>query len=436
VTALPTPPLVLIAVPLLGAAIGMALRKKPDALKIWLLLVAMASLASIGWAAGRMAPQAAGLPLLSFLPVMAFVTLLGQPIHPSLSAAWLLTMGLLGLALGVLAGDSALSALCAALLLGTVACLIWQSRAASARPVWWEMGPLALGAFGAVIAVLTAPSVSSVALALACAAAFPLVPFHKGYVAALMTLPGNLPAFLAVALPLTGFHLLQSLLPQLPGPVSDGLVVPAFVGCLYGSLRALGQTRMAAVIAYGSVAFLSIPWAMILGSRLIGSHTLVFVLAVTSATSGLLLASFVLRARYGEVGLRGLGGLAQPMPRFAVVLTLLALAAVGLPPFGVFAGFFGLLLTPSLAWSPGLAVILAGWLAASWYLFDMTQELLFGRPTVIRRHHDDLRQPELTALTAILLVLTLLGLLPARLFDPGTADPHRTVVMEAPPWNR
>ena len=68
----------------------------------------------------------------------------------------------------------------------------------------------------------------------------------------------------------------------------------------------------------------------------------------------------VIRTRYGDdVDPQAISGLAAGMPRYAVLLSLLALAAMGLPPFGVFAGFMGLLLSspfPSLA---GLFITLA-----------------------------------------------------------------------------
>jgi NADH-quinone oxidoreductase subunit M len=164
----------------------------------------------------------------------------------------------------------------------------------------------------------------------------------------------------------------------------------------------------------------------------------VYLSAVSLATSGLLLAWYMLRARYGEIGLRALSGLAQPMPRFAVAVTLLALAAIGLPPFGVFSGFMGLLLAPSFTWTGWLIVIVIAWLSASWYLFDLVQGLLFGRCQTERRH-EDLRDAELTSLAVVLVLLLALGVMPTRLFDlrptePGAVD--RAAVMEFRAWNK
>ena len=64
---------------------------------------------------------------------------------------------------------------------------------------------------------------------------------------------------------------------------------------------------------------------------------------------------------------------------------------MGLPPFGVFAGFMGLLLTSSLTPSVGLFVTLVAWLTASWYIMQMVQQLLFGVRRPDLRYTDLLR---------------------------------------------
>ena len=111
-----------------------------------------------------------------------------------------------------------------------------------------------------LVALTGVLDVSSVALVVACATVLPLVPFHKGYVAALTELPGNLPAFLAVVLPVIGFHGLMAVLPEFTTGLRDAVKILALVGMVYGSLKALIQSRAASVVAYGGVAFLSLLW--------------------------------------------------------------------------------------------------------------------------------------------------------------------------------
>jgi NADH-quinone oxidoreductase subunit M len=434
VTALMTAPLLLVAVPVLSAALGLALWGKPEALRIWLLLATMVSLGTIGWTSGGLPAQAAALPLLSLLPLAAFVSLLGQPLHRANYWTWVITLPLLGLGLGVLASEALLSAVFFLLLLALIGLMLLRCRHQTGFQSWWGIATLAFGVLAGAAVFITEPPLSFVAFALTCAVALPLMPFHQGYVAALTGLPGNLPAFLAFLLPVVGFHEFLTVLPVLPHAVSEAMGLAALAGSLYGSLKALTQSRAASVVAYGGLAFLSILWWYLVWTRTAPPQSLVYLSAVGLVTSGLLLAWYQLRARYGEIGFRALSGLAQPMPRFAIVLSLLALAALGLPPFGVFSGFFGMLLAPSFTWSAGVIVILIAWLTASWYVFGFVQGLLFGRRQAERRY-EDLRDPELAALAIVLVLLVVLGVLPSRLFDPGPGHNDRTVVMESPAWN-
>jgi NADH-quinone oxidoreductase subunit M len=435
VTAQMTASFVLAGAPILAAMVGLLLRDKPEGLKDWLLIATGLNLGTIAWAAGTLPADSGGLFLLSLLPVMAFVTLLGQPVLASNAASWLLTLLLVGLGVGVLAAEASVSLIFFLLLLAVVDLILFHYRSRIGSNAWWGIGTVGLGIVGLVVASTTVSPLSSIAFAVACAIALPLVPFHKGYVAALTGLPGNLPAFLALLLPIIGFHGLMTMVPHFPDALSQAVTMLALTGMLYGSLKALTQSRAASVVAYGGLAFLSIIWWSLVTTRAAMSQTVVYLSAVSLATGGLLLAWDMLRVRYGEIGLRALTGLAQPMPRFAIAVSLLALAALGLPPFGVFSGFMGLLLAPSFTWSGWLIVVIIAWLCASWYLFELVQGLLFGRRQTARRH-EDLRDPELASLAIVLVLLVALGVLPSRLFDLGPIHEPRTAVMEFPAGNK
>jgi NADH-quinone oxidoreductase subunit M len=339
------------------------------------------------------------------------------------------------LGLGVLASEVPVSLIFFLLLFAAVGLILFHYQSRIGSNAWWGIGTLALGVLSIGIALMAAPTVSSIAFGLACAIALPLVPFHKGYLAALTGLPGNLPAFLALLLPVIGFHGLMTMLPQFSDGLADAVVILALVGMVYGSLKALSQSRAASVVAYGGLAFLSIVWWSVAATRAATPQTVVYLSAVGLATGGLLLAWYMLRARYGEIGLRALTGLAQPMPRFAISVSLLALAALGLPPFGVFSGFMGLLLGPTFIWSGWILVMMLAWLGASWYLFELVQGLLFGRQQSARRH-EDLRDSELASLAIVLVLLVALGVLPSRLFDLGPVHVQRTAMMEFLAWRK
>lgn len=402
------------AVSAAGAVSGFAVWSRPAGLKIWTLVVSLASLGALVVLPG----QADGVALAALLPTAAFLSLLGQPPHEDNRAAWILTLLLLGLGMGVLAARNGMGLILLGLLLIMLVVMLYRYRALSVSHLWQGVGIYGFGVVCLVTALVAAPRVSAIAMLAVCAMLLPLVPVHAGYVAALAGLPGNLPAFLACLLPVLGFHGLPALFPHLPEDLATLLPMLGLVGAVYGALKALAQPRVRALLGYANLSFFSILWWYLATMRTAPGQAALYVGAVTLVTSGLFLSWYAIRARYGDMDLRAIRGLAQPMPRFAVLFSLLALAALGLPPFGVFAGFIGMLLTPDLPLSGGVFVVILAWLAASWYVLDWLQRLLFGRHRPDLRY-EDLRRTESAALLAIVLILLATGLSPARVFQTG-----------------
>ena len=421
--------------PLVGAALGLAFWSNPRRLKQWSLLVAIASGLLLLGLAGRLTAPAENMLPLILLPIAASLTLLGQPVHPDNRQAWLMTLALLGLGLGVLASHDRPGAIFLLVLFGLVAGLLYRYRAMSGSVPWWGIGTCGFGMIGLLLSLVAPPAVSAGALLMVCAILLPLPPLHGGYVAAFRGLPGNLPAFLALLLPSLGFHRLVGVMPSLTEPLVEALVLPAMAGMLYGSLKALTQSRVRLLLAYAGLSFFSILWWYVAATRTVPPQAGVYLCSVGLATGGLLLAWHAIQARYGEVDLRAVTGLVYRMPRFAVLVSLLALAAMGLPPFGLFSGFLGMLLAPSLPRSGAWLVVLGAWLAASWYILDMAQGLLFGRQRSDLRY-TDLRRAEVASLALCLLLLIALGLTPARFFQPAIATPQVRTAMESLSWNR
>jgi len=402
------------AVSVAGAVSGFVVWSRPAVLKNWALAVSLGSLAAV-----VVQPGAAGGPsLAALLPIAAFLSLLGQPPHGDNRAAWIMTLLLLGLGLGVMAGRDGVGMILLTLLLIVLVSLLYRYRALSVSHLWQGIGMYGFGVVCLVTALVTAPPVSASAFLAVCAMLLPLVPVHGGYVAALAGLPGNLPAFLACLLPVLGFQGLLAVFPYLPEGLATLLPMIGLVGAVYGAVKALAQPRVRALLAYANLSFFSILWWHVATTRTAPPQAVLYVGAVGLATSGLLLSWYAIRARYGDMDLRAIRGLAHPMPRFAVLFALLALAALGLPPFGVFAGFMGLLLAPGLSLSGGVFVVVLAWLGASWYMLDWMQRLLFSRhrPDL---QYEDLRRTEFAALLAIVLILLAMSLVPARVFQAG-----------------
>jgi NADH-quinone oxidoreductase subunit M len=204
--------------------------------------------------------------------------------------------------------------------------------------------------------------------------------------------------------------------------------VLALFGALYGSLKALAQVRVPHLLAYAGLAFFSVLWWLFALTGTFSVQAVVYVAAVALLTAGLLLACQRTQGRYGHLTLDRMHGLARPMPRFGTVVLLLVMAAVGLPPFGLFSAYMAMLLQPAMAMSWGLGVILITWFLASWYFFRMMQRLLFG-PHRADIRYEDLRTSEVASFAVLLMILAVLGTAPLEWLESDLfVNGHRTAV--------
>lgn len=426
-------PWLLAAVPLLGALLGFAVWSQPEKLKAWSVTVTLVSLLAVLVSFFRLTGSTEGLLFVLLLPLAASVSLLGQPVHRDHCLAWVMTLVFLGMGLGILTLPSPIGSIALTLLLGLITFLLYWHHDPFWGPSWLGIGTYGLGTLCAGIAAMTDSAIPSL---LACAILLPLVPFHHGYVAALTRLPGSLPSFTVLLLPAIGLHKLAALIPAVSELETLLVIVLALSGALYGAIKALAQSRVRLLLAYGSLSFFSLLWWFVATSRTVRPQAAVFLGSLALVTAGLLLAWQVIRTRYGDdVDPRAITGLAAQMPQFAVLISLLALAAMGLPPFGVFAGFMGLLFTSPLILSMAPFVVALTWLAASWYILDLVQGLLFGRKRPDLRY-EDVRQSEFASLLIVVMIMFALGLAPTNLFEGAPRSTGTGAIMEPVSWNR
>jgi NADH-quinone oxidoreductase subunit M len=238
----------------------------------------------------------------------------------------------------------------------------------------------------------------------------------------------------AVLLPAAGFYVLIGLLGELPAELLSGISMLALFGAAFGSLKAVAQSRVSPLLGYASLSFYSVLWWHLAGTRTLIPQAAVYFSAVVLITAALSLAWGRVQTRYGDLPLDRIGGLARPMPLFATLLALLVMAAVGLPPFGLFSGYVGMLLYRGSGISWDLSVVLLTWFAASFYLFRMMQQLLFG-PHRTDIPYEDLRRGEAVSLVLVLLVLVAVGLLPYGFFESDRLEKgYRTTVELTTSW--
>lgn len=429
-------PLLLAGIPLLGAAFSFVVWSKPDHLKSWSVTVSVISLAASAALSGYLMVPPEGLLLVYLLPIAACTSLLGQPVHQNHRLSWIMTLVFLGLGLGILTSQNLLGQMDLVLLLSLTAVLLYRHHTQLWPISWWGIGAYGLAASSAAISTVAGPPLSSVTSLLACAILLPLVPFHDGYITAVTRLPGSLPSFIVLLFPAIGLHGLATVMPAVPDLGAWTVNLFALVGTLYGAGKALAQSRARLLLSYGSLSLYSMLWWFVAATRATTPRAAVFVGAVGLATSGLLLAWQVIRTRYGDdVDPQSISGLAATMPRYGVLVSLLALAAMGLPPFGLFAGFMGLLLSSAVPFSLAILIMVTAWLAASWYIMSMVQQWLFGtkRPDL---RYIDLLHTELASLIILVGVLFALGVGPADLFGTNNLATATSAITESFAWKK
>jgi len=429
-------PLLFAGIPFAGALVCLAVWSDPYRVRMSAIIWSVISLASIAGAANWFPILPDGFLPLYLLPIAAVVSALGQPVHENHRLSWTMTLVFLGLGMGVLTAGNPFGLLCLISLMLIIMFLLYRHHTTLWPISWWGIGSFGVGVVGAGISLVTGPPISSVAFLVTCAVLLPLLPFHEGYLTALTRLPGSLPPFIVLLLPVLGLHGVATAIPTVPNEFVTVVSILALVSSVYGAIKALAQSRVRLLLGYGSFSFFSILWWFVAGVHTATPRAAVLTGAVGLATGGLLVAWQVIRTRYGDdVDPQAISGLAAAMPKYAVLFSLLGLAAMGIPPFGVFAGFMGLLLAASPSSTIGLFIVLTVWLAASWYIMQMVQQLLFGarRPDL---RYADLQHPEFTSLLIVVLSLLALGLAPTSLYSSNQA-PNKTTVMERPlAWNR
>lgn len=347
---------------------------------------------------------------IALLVVAAGVALMGQGLKNERIPASVQTLLMLGLSLGAVVGDGSMRAIFLAMVLGMIGLMLVKS-AGSCPAV---RGSLGVGSAGmaCLIASLWVPPPAAAALqVIGCATALPLFPLHGLFVGAVAYLPARVAAFAGFALSFLGFITLGSVGSALPAWGQPSLFMLALLGAFYGVMKLIACHRVDEQVAYLGVTLLAVPWwHLSVGGEL--AQSALYVSSIALALLGLRLAAGFLQARFGHLDMDKIRGLARPMPRFAALLALLSMAAMGLPLFGVFWGFMAVLLGPSSFGALGFAGVVVLWFLSSWLLTSLLQRLLFGPPRSDLLYRD-LTWSEACSLAVLLVVLAVGAIMPA-----------------------
>jgi len=187
------------------------------------------------------------------------------------------------------------------------------------------------------------------------------------------------------------------------------------VAVIYTSLVALAQTDMKKLIAYSSVAHMGVVTIGIFTVNEQGLSGALFQMLAHGVVSGaLFLCVGVVYDRIHSREITRYGGLAERMPKYALVFMLFSMASVGLPGTAGFVGEF-LVLVGAFKVNFWLALLGSlGMVLGAAYMLYLYRRVIFGRIT-----RDDLRSildlsPREVAVFAPLVLLTLwMGIYPS-----------------------
>jgi formate hydrogenlyase subunit 3/multisubunit Na+/H+ antiporter MnhD subunit len=185
----------------------------------------------------------------------------------------------------------------------------------------------------------------------------------------------------------------------------------ALVSAVYASFKCLGQTQIRSLLAYATIAQVSMLWGMTTVFSTFTPWLIPFGLTIALVMTGLFVTYQCIHRRYGSHTVGTLPGLALVMPRLGVALIILISIAGVLPIVPVLAG----LPTMPTTGDQDVSLVIMGfilfvvWIFGSWYFSHLMHQTAFGRarPNIPYR---DLTAGEISALTLLILAASYNGL--------------------------
>ncbi len=252
------------------------------------------------------------------------------------------------------------------------------------------------------------------AFALAFAVKAPVVPFHTWLPDAYGQAPVPVTVMLAGVLSKMGIYgflrFCVLLFPDLVPVFAPAISFLALVGIVYGSLVALGQKDVKQLVAYSSVAHLSL---IVLGVFALNAQTLTGSI-IQGLSHGINIAALflligMLYERRGSLLLKDFGGLWKAMPLFGVFLLIAMMASVGLPGLNGFVGEFTILVGVFRVNVTYAAIATLGVILGAWYMLQMFRRIMEGP---LDKPEKDLSAREVLILVPLVIFIFLIGIFP------------------------
>jgi NADH-quinone oxidoreductase subunit M len=258
------------------------------------------------------------------------------------------------------------------------------------------------------------------AFALAFAIKVPVFPFHTWLPDAHVEAPTAGSVLLAsVMLKVGTYGFLRFAVPFFPdvalSPAVSTLVVSlAVIGIIYGALVAMVQPDFKKLVAYSSVSHMGFVMLGIWSGTVQGTQgALMVMIAHGLSTGALFLLIGMLYERRHTREFTGFGGLARVMPVFGILLTVVALASIGLPGTNGFVGEFLVLLGSYGNYPAGTIIATTGVIFAAAYMLWAVQRVIFNRlDNPENQGLTDLSGREIALLAPLIAGIIWMGLMP------------------------
>ena len=229
------------------------------------------------------------------------------------------------------------------------------------------------------------------------------------------------------------------MLPQASAEFAPFMFTLSVVAVVYTSLVALAQEDMKKLIAYSSVAHMGVVTIGIFTFNVQGIQGAMFQMLSHGIVSGALF--LIVGVIYDRIHTREIaryGGLADRMPKYALVFMFFTMASIGLPGTSGFIGEF-LVIIGSLQVNFWLALLGGlGMILGAAYMLYLYRRVIFGRLTKADlRGILDLSPREITVFAPLVVITLWMGVYPTsftRFFDAAVTQmvQHHTQAMAAP----
>ena len=256
------------------------------------------------------------------------------------------------------------------------------------------------------------------AFALAFAIKVPVLPFHTWLADAHTEAPTSGSVILAgVLLKMGTYGLVRFGIAMFPGPALDWapwFMALGAIGIVYGAFLAMAQNDVKRLVACSSVSHLGYVVLGLFALTHLGLSGGILQMVNHGLSTGLLflLIGMVYERRHSRQ-LDAFGGIASPMPLFALFLVIAVLSSVGLPGLNGFVGEYMILLGSFQASKFWAVIGVTGVVFGAVYLLSATRRMLFGPITRPENERlEDLSSREIGLMVPVVVLCVWIGLAP------------------------